>query len=166
MNPCILHLCPYLIVMRPGQLLFLVFLLVPLIEIGLFIEVGGYIGTLATVSLIVFTAVLGAMLVQAQGISTLNRVRSQMDQGMLPAVEMFEGAFLMVAGALLLTPGFFTDTIGFLCLVPPLRRAMILKFLKSRIQPMPGADPQGPGPQGQNSNSGRTLEGDFTREKD
>lgn len=149
--------------MRPGQLLFLVFLIVPLVEIGLFIEVGGYIGTIATVSLIVFTAVLGALLVQAQGISTLNRVRSQMDKGMLPAVEMFEGVCLLIAGALLLTPGFFTDTIGFLCLVTPLRRAMILKILKSRIQPPPG----GQGPSSGGAGDGpRTIEGEFRREDD
>lgn len=149
--------------MRPGTLLFLVFLLVPLIEIGLFIEIGGYIGTIATVSLIVFTAVLGALLVQAQGLSTLARIRSQMERGMLPAVEMFEGAFLLVAGALLLTPGFFTDTIGFLLLLTPLRRAMIVKFLKGRIQPPPGA---GQGPRGPASGGHRTIEGEFTREDD
>ena len=150
--------------MRPGQLLFLVFLLVPLVEIGLFIEVGGYLGTIATVSLIVFTAVLGALLVQAQGISTLNRVRGQMEKGMLPAVEMFEGVCLLIAGALLLTPGFFTDTIGFLLLVTPLRRAVILKFLKGKIQPPPGG--QGPGPQGPDTTGGHTLEGEFRREDD
>jgi UPF0716 protein FxsA len=150
--------------MRPGLLLLLVFLIVPLIEIGLCIEVGGYIGTIATVSLIVFTAVLGALLVQAQGISTLNRLRRQMDQGRLPALEMFEGVCLLVAGALLLTPGFFTDTLGFLCLVTPLRRAIILKILKSRIQP-PGGPPPGPGSAGP-ADAPRTIEGEFRREDD
>ena len=149
--------------MRPGQLLFLVFLIVPLVEIGLFIEVGGYIGALATISLIIFTALLGALLVQAQGISTLNRVRSQMDRGVVPAMEMFEGVFLLIAGAMLLTPGFFTDTIGFLLLVPPLRRAMIRKFIKSRVHPVPGATPYGPGGKG---NGPQTIEGEFSREDD
>lgn len=150
--------------MRPGLLLLLVFLIVPLIEIGLFVEVGGYIGTIATVSLVVFTAVLGALLVQAQGISTLNRLRSQMEQGQLPAVEMFEGVCLLIAGALLLTPGFFTDTIGFLCLVTPLRRAIILKFLKSRIQPVGGQPPDSGA--ASPADAPRTIEGEFRREDD
>jgi len=95
--------------MRPFQILFLLFLLIPLLEIYLLIKVGGIIGALPTVFIVVFTAVLGAWLLRIQGLSTLMRVRSTLAQGGIPAVEMLEGAVLLVAGALLLTPGFFTD---------------------------------------------------------
>ena len=111
--------------MNPFQLLFVLFLVIPLAEIYLLIKVGGIVGAGPTVFLVVFTAVLGAWLLRIQGFSTLARVRSTMSQGGIPAIEMMEGAVLLVSGALLLTPGFFTDTIGFLCLIPALRRAMI-----------------------------------------
>ena len=109
--------------------LLLLFFLVPLIEIYLLIEIGGIIGVGWTIFSVVFTAVLGAFLVRAQGFATVARVRNQVDRGELPAVEIFEGLFLLVAGALLLTPGFFTDAIGFACLTPPLRRGLIRHIL-------------------------------------
>lgn len=116
--------------MHPFALLFLIFLLVPLVEIYLLIKVGGVIGAWPTIFLVVFTAVLGAWLLRLQGFSTLQRVRNTLNQGGIPAVELLEGAVLLVSGALLLTPGFFTDTIGFLCLVPALRRAMITRLVR------------------------------------
>ena len=155
--------------MHPFQLLFLLFLIVPLVEIYLLIQVGGIIGPWPTIFLVVFTAVLGAWLLRIQGFTTLMRVRTTMAQGGIPAVEMVEGAVLLVSGALLLTPGFFTDTIGFLCLIPSLRRAVI-RWAFGRFLIPPGFGGQGPGPgAGDNSSqhqSPRTLEGEYRREDD
>lgn len=145
--------------MHPFHVLFLLFLLVPLLEIYLLIKVGGIIGALPTVFMVVFTAVLGALLLRVQGFATLARVRSTLEQGGIPAMEMMEGAVLLVAGALLLTPGFFTDAIGFLCLIPSLRRALIRRLLRNVVMTGFGGS-SGPerGP--------RTIEGEFRREDD
>ena len=111
------------------------FILVPLIEIAVFIQVGGWIGLWPTLALIVLTAVLGTWQLRAQGIATLARARSQMERGVMPARELFDGLCLLVAGALLLTPGFVTDAVGGLLFVPPLRdflRRMIGRHLLRR----------------------------------
>ena len=152
--------------MHPFQLLFLLFLIIPVAEIYLLITVGGVIGAFPTVFLVVFTAVLGAWLLRIQGFSTIARLRSTMDQGGIPAMEMVEGAVLLVSGALLLTPGFFTDAIGFLCLIPTFRRAMIRWALGRFLTPPGGFG--GPG-SGGGSHSTRhhgptTLEGEYRRE--
>lgn len=110
--------------------LFLVFLIIPIIEIYLLIKVGGVIGAAWTILLIIGTAVLGAYLLRMQGIATFNRVQSTLQRGEIPAIEMMEGLILLVSGALLLTPGFFTDTLGFLALVPQIRRNFIVWALK------------------------------------
>lgn len=110
-----------------------VFFIVPLIEIYLLIQVGGVIGVFPTFALVVLTAVAGAWLLRWQGVSTLMRLQSTMARGELPAVELMEGAVLLVGGALLLTPGFFTDTIGFLCLLPPARRALVQGLLRRAV---------------------------------
>ncbi len=114
-------------------LLLLLFFTVPLVEIYVLLEVGGMIGVLPTIVLVVLTAVMGAGLIRAQGIATLGRVQQQLERGELPAVGIIEAALLLVAGALMLTPGFVTDTIGFLILVPPLRRWAIQSFLARRM---------------------------------
>ncbi len=122
--------------------LFLIFLVVPLVEIFFLIKIGSIVGAGMTIFLVVFTAMLGAFLVRAQGFSTLSRVQMQLAQGQLPAMEMFEGLFLFVAGALLLTPGFFTDTIGFIFLTPPLRRLIINSMMnRGLIRNIAGASP-------------------------
>ena len=105
-------------------LILLALILVPLIEIGVFIEVGGAIGLWPTLALIVVTALLGTWQLQAQGLTTLNRAREQMDRGAMPARELFDGACLLIAGALLLVPGFVTDVLGALLFVPPVRDAL------------------------------------------
>lgn len=144
------------------RLLFALFILIPLLEIYLLIQVGGVIGAIPTVALVVFTAVLGALLLRHQGIYTFARVQTALARGELPTVAMLEGVVLLISGAMLLTPGFFTDTLGFLGLIPPLRQWLILKVLEQGvIHTMgPGARPQGPegGP--------RTLEGEYRREDD
>ena len=113
-------------------LIAILFLVVPVLEIYLLIQVGQVIGAGWTVFLVVLTAVIGVALLKAQGISTLNRLQTQMQRGQLPAVEMFEGVCLVVAGALLLTPGFFTDAIGFLLLFPS-TRIMLVKAVAARM---------------------------------
>jgi len=142
--------------------LLVLFFAIPLIEIYLLIKVGGVIGALPTVSLVVLTAVLGAWLVRWQGLSTLNRVRTMMMRGEVPAIEAMEGVALLISGALLLTPGFFTDTMGFLLLIPAVRRGVILWMLKRHMIRVSGGPPPGP-----DRRSGpTTIEGEYKRERD
>ncbi|MGB5707318.1 MAG: FxsA family protein [Arenicellales bacterium] len=115
------------------KFLFFAFLIVPIVEIYFLITIGSVIGVGLTIALIVLTAMLGALLVRAQGFSTIARVQGQLEKGEIPAVEILEGLFLLVAGALLLTPGFVTDAIGFACLTPPLRRWIIHRMLAARM---------------------------------
>ena len=109
-----------------------IFLAVPILEIYLLMQVGGFIGVGWTIFLVVLTAVIGVALLKIQGISTLNRAQQKMQANELPAREILEGMGLLVAGALLLTPGFFTDTIGFLLLFPP-TRILLVKAVASRM---------------------------------
>lgn len=110
-------------------LLGLIFILVPLFEIYLFIVVGGEIGVFATLVLIVVTAMIGVAMLRAQGFSVMRSFQHSVSRGELPAMELAEGALLLFGGALLLTPGFFTDAVGFLCLLPITRRFFILQYL-------------------------------------
>ena len=138
------------------HLLLLLFVTVPIAEIYLMLEIGGAIGVIPTVGLVVFTAVAGAALVRAQGFSTIAQVRGSLEAGEVPAVAIIEGVFLLVAGALLLTPGFLTDAVGFGCLVPPLRRALAVRFVETRVVRPGGPPPQRP--------RGHVIEGEFERE--
>ena len=115
------------------KFLFIAFVAIPIVEIYFLITVGSAIGAPLTIGLIIFTAFLGALLVRAQGFSTFARVQTMLARGEMPAIEIFEGVFLLVAGALLLTPGFVTDAIGFACLTPPLRRWVIQKLLAAGV---------------------------------
>lgn len=136
------------------------FLIVPIIEIYLLIKVGGWIGAIPTVFLVVFTAVLGALLLRQQGFSTLGRVQATMARGEVPALELLEGAMLLFGGALLLTPGFFTDAIGFTCLIPQLRQRIILWALRRGVIMTPGGGSSRDRQQGP-----RTIEGEYWRDK-
>ncbi|MDJ0833763.1 MAG: FxsA family protein [Gammaproteobacteria bacterium] len=109
----------------------LIFLIVPLVEIYILIQVGQVIGALWTVFFVVLTAVIGVQLLKTQGLSTLSRAQQKMHDGELPAQELLEGIALIVAGAFLLTPGFVTDSFGFLLLFPP-SRALIISRLAQR----------------------------------
>jgi UPF0716 protein FxsA len=113
--------------------LFLAFLLVPMIEIALFIQVGGLIGLWPTLAIVVVTAVLGAGLVRSQGLAALARVKTSFTDLRDPSQALADGAMILFAGALLLTPGFFTDTVGFLLLIPPVRAA-IFAWARARVQ--------------------------------
>ncbi len=115
------------------KVLFALFIIIPLIEISLIIQVGKLAGVFNTIALIVFTAALGVALLKTQGISTLSKVQHQMDNSQLPAQEMIEGVMLLFTGALLLTPGFFTDVIGFLILIPGLRIKLASHLLQNAI---------------------------------
>jgi len=107
----------------------IIFLIVPIIEIYLLIEVGQVIGALWTAFLVVLTAVIGVWLLKIQGISTLMRAQNKIQTGQAPAQEMLEGVGLILAGAFLLTPGFFTDTVGFILLLPPARMWLVSKVV-------------------------------------
>lgn len=114
-------------------ILFIVFLAVPTTEIYLLIQIGREIGAGWTVIGCVLTALIGAWLVKVQGIFIYQRAVQNINSGETPALELVEGLFLLIAGALLIIPGFVTDAIGFACLVPALRRTLaqilITRFL-------------------------------------
>ena len=111
------------------RILFLLFLIVPLVEIYFLIQVGREIGAFSTVLLCILTAALGAILLRIQGILTLMNAQEKLRQGEIPADNLLEGLILLIAGVLLLTPGFVTDVLGFLCLVPSLRSMLALRML-------------------------------------
>ncbi len=137
--------------------IFLIFLVVPLIEVYLFVGVGGYLGVGWTLMLVILTAIVGAWLVRIQGLSVIRRFRDAVSRGEAPALPLVEGLFLLVAGALLITPGFFTDLIGFACLTPPVRAVMIHRLLKwGRIMP-PSTQPARQG------HPDNTIDADFRR---
>lgn len=110
----------------------LLFTAVPIAEMYLLITVGGFIGTLPTITCVMLTAVVGVTLLRWQGTSTLQRGMARVGQGQLPGQEIAEGMMLAVAGALLLTPGFVTDTIGFLLLIPGVR-SLLARYAGRRM---------------------------------
>ena len=116
------------------RILLILFLTVPLVEIAILIKIGKVIGAGYTIALVIGTAILGAALLRTQGISTLAKVQTNINRGQLPAIELIEGLILLISGVLLLTPGFFTDMLGFLALVPILRQRLAQTFLVNFIQ--------------------------------
>ncbi len=112
-----------------------IFLIVPIFEIYLLIQVGSIIGALPTIALVVLTAVIGAALLRTQGFITYSRFNQALANGRVPTTEILEGVALLIGGALLLTPGFFTDTIGFLCLLPFSRRPLV-RYIAKRFNPI------------------------------
>lgn len=113
--------------------LLIAFIAVPLIEIALFIQVGGAIGLWPTLAIVVATAVIGTLLVRSQGVHALNRLRQSMSTLSDPTEALADGAMILFSGALLLTPGFFTDALGLSLLVPGVRAA-IYHRLRTRIE--------------------------------
>lgn len=112
--------------------LFAAFVAVPIIEIALFIQVGGAIGLWPTLAIVILTAIVGTYLVRTQGLLALNQISRSFNELRNPAEPLAHGAMILVAGALLLTPGFFTDGVGFALLLPPVR-AMVYRYLSSRM---------------------------------
>lgn len=115
-----------------GRLLFLFFLLVPLIEIAFFVVIGNAIGLWPTLAGVVLTALIGSLVIRMQGLSLLNEMRSTVGRGQLPARALADAMMIGFAGLLLLLPGYFSDLVGILLLIPPVRSA-IYAFLKSRV---------------------------------
>jgi len=113
------------------RLLFLIFLSVPIVEMLLLFEVAEHIGGLYTVGLVVLTAAIGIQVLKQQGLSTITRAQQRLESGELPLQEILEGLFLAVGGAFLLTPGFITDTAGFLFLIGPSRRLLVRWLIRS-----------------------------------
>jgi len=145
---------------NPLVVFLLFFVGAPLVELYLLIEVGSEIGAVPTIALSVFTAMLGGYLVRMQGFAVLFRAQSQMANKEVPAIELMEGVMLLIVGLALLLPGFITDAIGFLLLIPPLRRWLIVRWLKSRgtLRPATG---QKPGPE---TRADHVIEGEYRRE--
>jgi UPF0716 protein FxsA len=124
--------------------LLLAFIAVPLIEIGLFIKVGGWLTLWPTLGIVLATGIIGTFLVRQQGLKVLGELRNSMSQMRDPLSPLAHGAMILFAGALLLTPGFFTDAVGFLLLVPPLRQA-IITAIAARVQVRSFNGQAGPG---------------------
>ncbi len=109
--------------------LIIIFVLTPIIELFLLIELGKMIGTWNTIFIVVVTGVVGAMLAKSQGLSVLRKIQVDIANGIMPADPLFDGALVLVGGVLLVTPGIITDLLGFLLLIP-LTRAGVKKVLK------------------------------------
>ncbi|OOE80872.1 membrane protein FxsA [Salinivibrio siamensis] len=161
-------------------ILLLLFILVPVIEIGLFIQVGGWLGLWPTLALVLITAFVGASLVRSQGLMTLASVQDRLNRGELPAQQILEGVMLAVAGVLLLTPGFMTDAMGMLVLLPGPRAALAKQVMK-RVTVSQAGFSQGGFHQGDNAQGpfgedpfrrggrgedGNTFEGEYERKDD
>ena len=116
-------------------MIFLLLIFIPLIEIIIFISIGSNIGILNTVAIVFVTALVGIYLVRRQGISLLFNAQKNLSQGIMPAEEIKGGIFLLISGLLLITPGFFTDFIGFAMFLKPVQNFVGLKaiqYFKSR----------------------------------
>lgn len=120
------------------RFLALIFIVIPLSELMLLFAVSDLIGAWATLGLVLTTAVIGIQVLKQQGLSTLLRFKQRLHSGELPALEIVEGMLLAGAGALLLTPGFITDTIGFLLLTAPIRRSIAKRLLSSGMMKAAG----------------------------
>ena len=112
---------------------FLFFIGIPLIEVILFITIGKYIGLWNTIFIIIITGVIGAVLVKSQGISILNKALEEIKLNKVPILSIFEGIAIFIAGAFLLTPGFLTDTLGCILLVPKTRK-LIISYITSYLK--------------------------------
>lgn len=128
-----------------GKLLIL-FILVPLAELYLFMTLGKQLGFPETLGIIIITAIIGAALTKSQGIRAMQKLQQATGEGKLPAREAFDGVMILLAGAVLITPGFLTDAVGFLLLIPPIRSLVagyLGEKLKTQIKVVtPGAPPQ------------------------
>ncbi len=152
------------------RILLILFICIPVVEIYLFIEVGGLIGTPATIGLIILTAIIGAHMLKAQGISTLSRAQKNLDKNRIPATELVEGITLLICGAFLLTPGFFTDTVGFILLIPSSRRffakRIIQKYSGKIFSSFSRKFSYSNNDHEHKSSSGETIDGEYTKEVD
>ena len=144
-------------------ILLLLFIGLPMVEIYVLIQVGHQIGAMWTIALLIAVAALGSALLRLQGLATLANVRAALARGELPTEAILEGLVLLVAGVLMVTPGFVTDIAGLLCLLPPLRRAIARALgagLMMRVQRAPGSNG------GAGAPSQQVLEGDYRVERE
>lgn len=148
--------------------IFFLFIIIPLAEMLLLFEVADQIGGLTTLGLVVLTAVIGIQILKQQGLSTFMRANQRIESGELPAQEIVEGLFLAVGGAFLLTPGFITDTLGFMFLIGPIRRYIVRTLIKSGKLAMfqSGAQSQFFYTQNSrgNADDGNTFEGEYEKD--
>ena len=116
--------------------LVLLFIAIPLVELYVIVETARSIGTLETIGLLILVSIVGAWMVKAQGLAVLWRVRSKLAEGRMPGRELVDGALVLLAGVLMLTPGFATDAVGLLLLFPPTRmaiRPLIIRRFRHRV---------------------------------
>lgn len=148
-----------------GFLILIAFIAIPIVEIAVFIEVGGWLGLWPTIGIVILTAVIGTSLLRQQGISILFRIQENLQANKLPVRELFDGVCLVIAGAFLLTPGFVTDSLGFALFIPPVRHT-IAAWLGQKIIARadvrfhgtpPGAGPHGPA----RSHNDDIIDGEF-----
>ncbi|WP_020590441.1 FxsA family protein [Kiloniella laminariae] len=152
-----------------GIVFLFLFIGIPLLEIAVLIQVGDQIGLWSTIGLIILTAVIGTWMLKRQGLATLARAQTQLNQGAIPAQELFDGLCLLAAGALLLTPGFVTDSIGFSLLLPPVRELLrntlgqkIFAGIQQQSFYRQGSGPQGPTQAGSwNKGDDTVIDGDY-----
>ena len=156
--------------------LFILFIVIPIVEIALLLQVSEVIGGWSTLALVIITAFIGAKLVKQQGIHALGNVQQQMAQGQMPAQDLFAGLCIIIAGVLLLTPGVMTDALGFLLLTPAVRSGLA-KNLMAQAQAKMGNPNQSsfysssftqtplkdPFEKSHSEHSSNTLEGEFKR---
>ncbi len=158
------------------RFLFLLFVILPIVEITLLIKVGGRLGAGPTLILLFASAMVGIYVLRRQGVSTLLRINQRLAVGEVPAREMLEGVVLAVGGALLLIPGFVSDVLGLLCLIPGVRQRLV-RTLIERAMVVPASrpgdpfstrpmGPPGSGPAANSQNRApKTIEGEFHREE-
>ncbi|TWX69293.1 FxsA family protein [Colwellia sp. C1TZA3] len=167
------------------RLLFILFIIIPIIEIFVLMQVGAILGVWPTIAMVIFTAWLGAKYVRQQGISTLNSVQTKMAQGQMPSDEIVTALMLLVAGILLVTPGFVTDFLGLSLLIPAVRHTItgsVMSHLSSKNSGQHGfqfhshgakqsqhqgdfsEQPESPSQENiQSPSKGQTLDGEFER---
>ncbi len=117
--------------------LLILFVIVPVTELYILIEVGKKIGSLTTIGIIILTGIIGAYLVKGQGFMILKKIQNDLNEGIMPGDSLIQGAIILVGGIFLLTPGFVTDVIGFIFLIPVSRgvvKKYLLKWLKGKIK--------------------------------
>ena len=143
--------------------LLLAFVAVPLIEITLFIQIGGAIGLGWTLAIVILTALIGTTLMRAQGTLAMNQIRASFSEVRDPTEPLVHGAMILFAGALLLTPGFFTDAVGFALLIPQVRQSAY-KAVRARVN-VQGFSTQSP-PPSQRPASGDVIDVEYHEVKD
>ena len=142
-----------------GSILLIALIVVPIAEIALFIEVGGFIGFWPTMAIIILTALAGTTLLRRQGLAVLRKAQASLEENRFPIDVVFDGLCLLVAGVFLLTPGFFTDTVGLLLFVPPVRAA-IGRALAQVLAARGGVEIQGAG-SFSGPRPGNVIDGEF-----